>query len=60
MLWPTPQKDTELLRDLIGVGSYRALVDRVYPCADVVDATGYVGTEQQTGNVVLSVTGPES
>jgi len=53
-------RGNDSLRDLIEAGSYRAVVDRIYPCADVVDATGYDGTEQGTGNVVLCIVGPGS
>jgi NADPH:quinone reductase-like Zn-dependent oxidoreductase len=44
-----------LLRDLLEAGKYRAVVDRVYPLEDVVEATRYVESWQKTGNVVLTV-----
>ena len=40
----------------VEAGQYRAVVDRRYPLADVVEATKYVETGQKTGNVVLTVT----
>ena len=48
--------DIVLLKDLVDAGAYRAVIDRRYPLADVVEATTYVETEQKTGNVVLVVT----
>ncbi|MGH3126703.1 MAG: NAD(P)-dependent alcohol dehydrogenase [Gaiellaceae bacterium] len=44
-----------LLRDLLEAGKYRAVVDRMYPLEDVVEATRYVESWQKTGNVVLTV-----
>jgi NADPH:quinone reductase-like Zn-dependent oxidoreductase len=38
-----------------GGGKYRAVIDRRYPLADVIDATRYVETKQKTGNVILTV-----
>jgi len=51
------KKDVLFLKELIEAGSYRAVVDRSYPLEDVVEATGYVETQQKTGNVVLTVNG---
>jgi NADPH:quinone reductase-like Zn-dependent oxidoreductase len=51
------RKDVFFLRELIDSGRYRAVIDRVYPLEDVVEATRYVETEQKTGNVVLTVNG---
>jgi NADPH:quinone reductase-like Zn-dependent oxidoreductase len=36
-------------------GQYRAVIDRSYPLADVIEASRYVETGQKTGNVVLTV-----
>ncbi|MDP1850984.1 MAG: NAD(P)-dependent alcohol dehydrogenase [Candidatus Planktophila sp.] len=49
------REDLFLLKDLIDAGKYRAVIDRLYPIEDVVEATRYVETEQKTGNVVLTV-----
>ncbi len=49
--------DVLLLKELIEAGRYRAVIDRCYPLADVVEATRYVETEQKTGNVVLAIDG---
>ena len=60
VLFPIPPKyakaDVVLLGQLIEEGRYRAVVDRRYPLDDVVEASAYVETKQQTGNVVLTVT----
>jgi NADPH:quinone reductase-like Zn-dependent oxidoreductase len=50
-----PKSDVLLLKELIEAGRYRAVIDRCYPLEQIVDATGYVETEQKTGNVVLTI-----
>ena len=42
-------------QELIETGRYRAVLDRTYPLASVVEATRYVETEHKTGNVVLLI-----
>jgi NADPH:quinone reductase-like Zn-dependent oxidoreductase len=49
------KQDVVLLKELLEIGKYRAVIDRTYPLAEVVEASRYVETEQKTGNVVLSV-----
>jgi NADPH:quinone reductase-like Zn-dependent oxidoreductase len=59
MLFPLPtytKADVLLLKELLESGSYRAVVDRCYPLADIVEATRYVETGQKVGNVVVTVT----
>lgn len=46
-----------LVKELIEKGRYRAVVDRTYELAEVVEASRYVETGQKTGNVVLVVDG---
>ena len=40
---------------MLQAGQYRAVIDRTYPLADIVDAARYVDSAQKTGNVVLIV-----
>ena len=49
------QADLVLLKGLVEAGSYRPVVDRVYPLDDAIEAVRYVETGQKTGNVVLRV-----
>ncbi len=59
VLFPIPPRYTKgdvlFLKGLMEAGQYRAVIDRRYPLADVVQASRYVDTEQKTGNVVLTV-----
>jgi len=49
------QKDVVLIKDLMEAGSYRPVIDRVYPIEDVAEAARYVETQQKIGNVVLAL-----
>jgi NADPH:quinone reductase-like Zn-dependent oxidoreductase len=51
------KEDVLLLKELLEIGKYRAVIDRSYPLEDVVEATRYVETHEKTGNVVLTVNG---
>jgi NADPH:quinone reductase-like Zn-dependent oxidoreductase len=51
------KEDVLLFKELIEAGRYRAVVDRVYPLDEVVEATKYVESWQKTGNVVLNLEG---
>ena len=59
VVFPIPphytKQDVVFLSGLMEAGQYRAVIDRRYPLADVVEACRYVETEQKTGNVVLTV-----
>jgi NADPH:quinone reductase-like Zn-dependent oxidoreductase len=47
--------DVLFLKELIEADEYRAVIDRVYPLEDAVDAHRYVDTHEKIGNVVLRV-----
>jgi NADPH:quinone reductase-like Zn-dependent oxidoreductase len=61
VVFPIPPRYTKpdvlFVKQLIEAGKYRAVIDRCYALADVVEATRYVETEQKTGNVVLTIGG---
>lgn len=47
--------DLSVVRELLAAGRYRAVIDRVYPLEEVVEAHRYVDRHEKTGNVVLRV-----
>ena len=50
------RKDDVLgLREMLREGTYRPVIDRIYPLEEVVEATRYVETGRKVGNVVLTV-----
>ena len=53
------REDVLLLKELLEAGSYRPVIDRVYPLEDVAEAARYVESWQKVGNVVLSLNGSE-
>jgi NADPH:quinone reductase-like Zn-dependent oxidoreductase len=59
VVFPIPprytKRDVAFLKGLMEAGQYRAVIDRTYPLADVMEASRYVETGQKTGNVVLTV-----
>ena len=59
VVFPIPprytKQDVVFLKGLMEAGQYRAVIDRRYPLADVVEACRYVETGQKSGNVVLTV-----
>jgi NADPH:quinone reductase-like Zn-dependent oxidoreductase len=60
-IFPIPphytQKNVEFLKKVMEAGKFRAVIDRCYPLAEIVEATRYVETQQKTGNVVLTING---
>jgi len=49
------QQDVVLIKELMEAGTYRPVIDRVYPIEDVTEAARYVETQQKIGNVILAV-----
>jgi NADPH:quinone reductase-like Zn-dependent oxidoreductase len=50
------QKDLEFFRDLLESANYKAVIDRSYSFAEIVEATKYVETGEKIGNVVIRIT----
>ena len=48
------KEDVDLLKQLVEAGEYRAVIDRTYPMAEVVDAHRYVEAWHKAGNVVVT------
>ncbi|MCC7298080.1 MAG: NAD(P)-dependent alcohol dehydrogenase [Bacteroidia bacterium] len=58
LLFPIPtitQEDVVFLKELAENGSFKPVIDRSYPMADIVEAYRYVESGQKTGNVVLEI-----
>ena len=56
--FPIPRSDPGVmahLKELIGSGAFRPVVDRRYPLDEIVEAYRYVETGRKVGNVVISV-----
>ncbi|HEU0304471.1 MAG TPA: NAD(P)-dependent alcohol dehydrogenase [Gaiellaceae bacterium] len=53
--WRPPRENVLLVKQLVEEGRYRAVVDRVYPLEQVVEANRYVDSWQKAGNVALTV-----
>ncbi len=59
--FPVPvdrKKDMEYFRDLCESGKYKPVIDRVYPFAEIVEATRYVETGEKVGNVIINLEHP--
>jgi NADPH:quinone reductase-like Zn-dependent oxidoreductase len=49
------REDVMFLRELADKGELRAVIDRTYPFAEIVEAYRYVETERKVGSVVISL-----
>jgi NADPH:quinone reductase-like Zn-dependent oxidoreductase len=49
------KEDLVLVKELVGAGKYRPVIDRSYALDKIVEATRYVESGQKTGNIVLLV-----
>ena len=47
------------IKDLIEKGSFRAVIDRMYPLDEIVEAYRYVASGQKIGNVIIKMYTPE-
>jgi NADPH:quinone reductase-like Zn-dependent oxidoreductase len=58
VLFPLPtinKADVLLLKSLVEAGTFKPLIDRKYPLAQIVAAYQYVETHQKTGNVLITM-----
>lgn len=59
VIFPIPKDSKEQIlffKKLIEEGHYRAIIDKIYPFEQIIEAYNYVLTGEKTGNVVIKVT----
>ncbi len=58
VIFPMPtdiKASLNFMQDLIELGHFKPVIDRVYPLDDIAEAFRYVMTEQKIGNVVIKI-----
>ena len=58
VLFPIPKdtkQDIVFIKELMEAGKYKAVIDRIYPFEQLIEATQYVETGQKVGNVVITI-----
>lgn len=58
VIFPMPldiKTSLKFMNELIEMGHFKPVIDRVYPLDDIIEAFKYVLTGQKIGNVVISM-----
>jgi NADPH:quinone reductase-like Zn-dependent oxidoreductase len=58
LLFPLPRNNKEIIEFLalrVEDGSFKPVIDRIYPLEQIIDAYNYVESGQKTGNVVIKI-----